>query len=214
VKLPDEDAVRRSIARKHRQDFELAGRFLDFATGVLTGLSIQGAPPGTDALSTLVSICLLVKMCKQTRSVLALANLGLREDVESLIRLQFEAMLATLFILSPRVVLKRGGKRVKPVVDVPFNSSFRAKLYIAHASAQDRKMFDEMKKTAGIKRTAGKQVLASLRSDADGWAKDIGIDWAERQKQGKGYAGLPLCDLAASLRLGALYASLYRHTSA
>jgi Family of unknown function (DUF5677) len=214
VKLPGEDTIRRSIARSYRQDLELAGRFLEFATGTLTGLSFRGAPPGMDALSTVVSIGLLVKMCKQTRSVLALVRLGLREDAESLLRLQFEAMLAALFILRRRVRLKRGGRTVKPVATMPFDSPFRAKLYIAHAYAQDGRMYDEVTRTAGIKRTVGKKFLDSFRAQADDWKKDIGPEWAERQKQGKGYAGMPLCDLAASLGLGVLYASLYRHISA
>ena len=214
MKLPNEDAIRRSITQHYRHEFELAGRFLDFATGTLTGLSFQGAPRGMDVLSTVVSIGLLVKMCKQTRSVLALAGLGLSEDAEALLRMQFEAMLAALFILNPRVVLKRGGKRFKLVAGIPFNSPFRAKLYIAHVYAQDRKMYEEIRKTPGIKRTVGTDFLKSFRSEADGWAKDIGTDWAERQRQGKGYAGMPVCDLAVSLGVGALYASLYRPTSA
>jgi len=214
MKLPDEDSVRRQIGRAHAQDFERAGRVLDWCTGSLANLDIPQFPPGMDPLSVALSLGLFVKSCKQTRAVLALAAIGLPSDAESVVRMQFETMVASVFILRPRILLRLGTRRVAPVRGVTFNSAFRAKLYIAHAYGQDRKMYEEMRRTPGIKRVIKKRYLDDFYQQADECRQEIGLVWADRIRNGGTYAGMPLRDLAVNLGFGGLYATLYRHTSA
>ncbi|HEY3835340.1 MAG TPA: DUF5677 domain-containing protein [Bryobacteraceae bacterium] len=152
-------------------------------------------------------------MCKQSRSIRILAAAGLVEDAESLLRTQYEASLAALFVLKRRLVLRRGRRRLSASNAGKMDSPFRARLYLAYAANMNQRMYGEFTKTKGLRRFFRKRFIDTIRETAAGYEKEIGPDWTKWQKDGKGFAGMPLIELAACLGEARVYATIYRKAS-
>ena len=211
--LPQEDAVKQDIQVGLHDELLLADRLLDFATGIFTSGNAITKTTGIDDHVVMVALGLAAKMCKQYRAVVALAELGLREDADALLRMHFEAMMAMQFLLRRKVSLREGGKKVPAVPGKPLTTRFRTQLYIANDMFNGKKFLDGLLRTPGLKRDVSKEFKTAIEADAKNWEGVIGLDWTKRLKKARSYSGLSIIDLADSLGYGRIYQSLYRTAS-
>ena len=205
--IPDEPIIIDTIRRKYGKEFGAMDRFHDGAVALLAPEALNTQPPKcVDSAVQMAGVALYVKACKQFRSIQILCERGMGSDADSLVRNLFESMINLLFILRPRVTLKKDGK-VVPVPNNTFPSKLRARLYIVHTLRQLGKTVNACAATSGLQRLA-----APIRSQFDPiWQRmeeEIGADWSKRQRNG--LAGLSLLHLAESLRLSRMYAMVYR----
>lgn len=207
--LPNENEVVGAVRARYGTTFDAMGRFHGAAITLLSPDALNGPLPGyVDTAVIMASVALYVKACKQYRSVQILCEKGMGSDADSLVRNLFETMVNLVFVLKPRVTLRKDGEPV----DVPgrkFPSKLRARLYLVYGARQLRKTVNAWARTSGLKR------LASAGPDqADrmwqGMEKEIGPEWSKRQRDGRGVAGLSLVHLAESLGLSKDYAIVYR----
>lgn len=208
--LPHEPSVIDTLRREYGKEFAAMDRFHDAAVALLAPEGLNTEPPKcVDSAVHMAGIALYVKTCKQFKSIQILCERGMGSDADSLVRNLFESMINLLFILRPRVTLKKDGK-VVPVPNNTFPSKLRARLYIVHTLRQLGKTVNACAATSGLKRLA-----APTRAQFDPiWQQmeeEIGADWSKRQRNG--LAGLSLLHLAESLRLSRMYAMVYRTAS-
>ena len=114
------------------------------------------------------------------------------EDAVVLARALFESALAVFWIL------KTASRR-------------RAQMYIAHVSMRDRKMFQEWKRTKGLKRYATARIMRTVEARIEESAKIL------KRENMKGlaerYSGKSIKDTAKAVGLLITYQIFYRHAS-
>ena len=207
--LPDEVEFTNEVRRRYDATFSAMGRLHNAAVALLSpeGLNAQ-CPKYADSAVQIASISLYVKACKQFRSIQILCERGMGSDADSLVRNLFETTVYLVFVLKPRVTLRKDGNRLA-VPGNRFPSKLRARLYLAYTTHQLAKTVKAWARTGGLTRLA-----ATGRDQADQVSqqmqKQIGPEWSKRQRDGRGVAGVSLLHLAESLGLSREYAMVYR----
>lgn len=211
MRLPHEDKVRGLIRKRLEPELKIASAILDLGTGIYTSGTPMKPGKGLDDFVVVVALGLVAKACKQYRAIGEMVELGLSEVADSNARMLFETMLAVHFILRPRVILKRDGKKLAAIKGKPLTTKFRTSLYLASDAFNGRKLAHGLLATPGLKRQMSKEVRTEIVRQATEWEAEIGLEWARRLKEG--YAGVKVINLAASLGFERLYHSIYRITS-
>jgi Family of unknown function (DUF5677) len=211
MRLPHEDKVRFTIRKGLKPELEIAAAILDHAVGVYTSGTPMKPGKALDDFVVIVALGLIAKACKQYRAIGEMVHLGVGEVADSNCRMLFETMLAVHFILRPRVILKREGKKLAAVKGKPLTTKFRTSLYLASGAFNGRKTANGYLTTPGLKRQMSKKARTEILRQATEWETEIGSEWAKRLKEG--YAGVNIFNLADSLGFGWLYISIYRITS-
>ena len=211
MRLPHEDKVRGVIRERLEPELKIASAILDLATGIYTSGTPMKPGKGLDDFVVIVALGLVAKACKQYRAIGEMVELGVGEVADSNSRMLFETMLAVHFVLRPRVILKRDGKKLAAIKGKPLTTKFRTSLYLASDAFNGRKLANELLATPGLKRQMSKEARTEILRQATEWETEIGPDWAKRLKEG--YAGVKVINLAESLGFERLYHSIYRITS-
>jgi len=211
MRFPHEDAVYTVIRKRLKPELKIASDILDLATGVYTSGTPMNPGKGLDDFVVVVALGLVAKACKQYRAIGEMVGLGLGEVADSNARMLLETMLAVHFLLRPRVILKKNGKKLPAIKDKPLTTKFRTSLYLASDAFNRRKLANGLLATPGLKRQMSKAARTEILSQATEWQTEIGTDWTKRLKEG--YAGVKVIDLAESLGFGQLYHSIYRIAS-
>jgi len=206
--LPHEDKVRGLIRKRLEPELKIASAILDLGTGIYTSGTPMKPGKGLDDFVVVVALGLVAKACKQYRAIGEMVELGLSEVADSNARMLFETMLAVHFILRPRVILKRDGKKLAAIKGKPLTTKFRTSLYLASDAFNGRKLAHGLLATPGLKRRMSKEVRTEIVRQATEWETEIGPEWAKRLKEG--YAGVKVINLAESLGFERLYHSIYR----
>jgi hypothetical protein len=211
MRLPHEDKVRAVIQKRLAPELKIVSTILDLGTSIYTSGTPMKPDKGLDDFVVIIALGLIAKACKQFRAISEMVELGLGEVADSNARMLFETMLAVHFILRPRVILKRDGKKLAAIKGRPLTTKFRTSLYLASDAFNGRKLANGLLATPGLKRQMSKEVQTEILKQATEWETEIGPDWTKRLKEG--YAGLKIVSLAESLGFGPLYHSIYRITS-
>jgi Family of unknown function (DUF5677) len=211
MRLPHEDKVRGVIRKRLEPELKIASAILDLGTGIYTSGTPMKPGKGLDDFVVVIALGLVAKACQQYRAIGEMVELGLSEVADSNARMLFETMLAVHFILRPRVILKRDGKKLAAIKGKPLTTKFRTSLYLASDAFNGRKLAHGLLATPGLKRQMSKEVRTEIVRQATEWETEIGPDWAKRLKEG--YAGVKVINLAESLGFERLYHSIYRITS-
>ncbi len=211
MRLPHEDKVRGLIRKRLEPELKIASAILDLGTGIYTTGTPMKPGKGLDDFVVVVALGLVAKACKQYRAIGEMVELGLSEVADSNARMLFETMLAVHFILRPRVILKRDGKKLAAIKGKPLTTKFRTSLYLASDAFNGRKLAHGLLTTPGLKRQMSKEVRTEIVRQATEWEAEIGPEWAKRLKEG--YTGVKVINLAESLGFERLYHSIYRITS-
>lgn len=211
MRLPHEDEVRAVIRKRLAPELKIASAILDLGTGIYTSGSPMKPGKGLDDFVVIVALGLVAKACKQFRAIGEMVELGLGEVADSNARMLFETMLAVHFILRPRVILRRDGKKLAAIKGKPLTTKFRTSLYLANDAFNGRKLANGLLATLGLKRQMSKEARTEILKQATEWETEIGPDWTKRLKEG--YAGVKIVSLAESLGFAQLYHSIYRITS-
>jgi Family of unknown function (DUF5677) len=211
VRLPYEDKLRALIRNRLEPELKTASAILDLGTTIYTSGTPMKPGKGLDDFVVIVALGMVAKACKQYRAIGEMVELGLGEVADSNSRMLFETMLATHFILRPRVVLKRDGKKLAAVKGKPLTTKFRTSLYLASAAFSGKKLANGLLATPGLKRQMSKEARAEILKQATEWETEIGPDWTKRLREG--YAGVKIVNLAESLGYAPLYHSVYRIAS-
>jgi len=208
--LPEEAEAKAYIQHRHRAALDGMSQLHTLAVSALTPFRTT-TKPGFDETVHLVSLALYVKACKQFRSIQLLCEAGLGADANAVTRNLFETAIALAFVLRARIRLKRGGKPVPKVKGRPFGRRLRARLFLAHVAFEKQRTLDEWSRTPGLKRSAKSKIDATIVAQGVVEAEGaIGKEWTDQLRKGKSYSGLTLKELVQSLRLGQIYATLYR----
>ncbi len=213
--LPNESEALDRIQRDFEDEFADARRLLNVGVRAPTHSEGIKQPQRVRAVSQL----LFVACCRLFRSVIAVAELGDDVAVEILTRSMFEAFLAMLFVLRPRVSLwKRqqvhGGVWVKKAVNRHgrrLTPEFRANLYLAHMEFQQHKWASEFATIRGIKRSAAGLRKRLGTKEIAYWKGEIGPGWTDTLLKTGTYSGLRIGELAKCLhsRVGKWYRTIY-----
>lgn len=211
MRLPHEDDVRAVVRERLEPELRLAAHILELGTGIYTSGTPLKPDKGLDNFVIVVALGLVAKACKQYRAIGEMVELGLGEVADGNSRMLFETMLAAHFILRPRVILKRDGKKLPAIKGKPLTTKFRTGLYLASDAFNGKKLAIGLLATPGLKRQMSKEARTEILRQATEYEKEIGPDWTKRLKDG--YAGVKIISLAESLGFGQLYHSVYRITS-
>lgn len=200
---------RAEVARRGRVFLKAADELHDCAVRLIPQTyDSDQAPRGVNVYVLVLSMSLYVKSCKQLRAVKLLCEDGLAGEGESILRSMFETLVYLTFVTKPRVTLKRNGKRV-PIPGGRFSRAIRAKLYYAYSWQNHLRIARKWQSTPGLKRMAKSTDVSLEQSRIDA---EIGPAWAAAWKKKEATPaglGLTLFDLADSLGLGQLYASIF-----
>jgi hypothetical protein len=211
MRLPHEDNVRAVIRKRLAPELKIASAILDLGTRIYTSGTPMKPSKGLDGFVVIVALGLVAKACKQFRAIGEMVELGLGEVADSNSRMLIETMLAVHFILRPRVILKRDGKKLAAIKGKPLTTKFRTSLYLANDTFNGRKLANGLLATPGLKRHMSKEARTEILKQATEWETEIGPEWTKRLKDG--YAGVKIVSLAESLGFAPLYHSIYRITS-
>lgn len=200
MRLPYEDEVRVLIRQRLEPELTIASALLDLAIGVYTSETPMAPAKGLDDLVVVVALGLVAKACKQYRAIVDIVELCLDEVANSNCRMLFETMLAVNFILRPRVILMKDGKKLKLIHGKPLTTKFRTRLYLANNAFNAQKIANAYAATPGLKRRMSKDARSEARRQATVWEIEIGPDWTRRLKDA--YVGVGIIGLAESLGFG------------
>jgi uncharacterized protein DUF5677 len=211
--LPDEAEARAKLSELFRKQFAEMDELHDFSVKLIPFPLRIDAQPHLDRSTVDVALALYVKASRQFRGIQLLCEAGLGTDAYALARNLFETTLAVCFVLQPRFIPKRNGRRLTRVKGKPLSSRFRARLYIANLAFEQERMLRHWRTTTGLRRVAARTTDASIRKRVIDAEAVIGPDWTERLKQSHSYSGLSIKDLADSLNLRTSHATFYRSAS-
>jgi uncharacterized protein DUF5677 len=192
MSLPHEAEVIADVATKYRSELDAMAGLHDAVAGMMSVDSWTTI--GRRGLNHLVIetiVGLLTKACKTFRSIQILCERGLIGDADALVRVLMENTVAIAFILQK-----------KP--------RERARVYHAHAIAQNIKMLNDWKNTPGLKRKAPKTVIKRANDLLAEWTKGlpVGTDFKHHWSGKRN-----LREAVKALRGDVMYATLYRFTS-
>lgn len=240
--LPLERAASRGIRYLFKVHFDEATEALRLALAVIGSNkdgsgSVNHASKQRGVPVGVRNICLgiYVKIIKHFRALIAVSELGLAEDAHVSARALFEANLALLFILRPRMPLTENGKplatikakgerrcqhckgiisQAKPLIPLKkLDTVMRAKMYLAHEAIKRNLKLKEWQKH-GI--PIPLEVIAAapdIERVAKYAEKLIGQGWVARQDEKGSFSGLSVRDLAASYKLLPYYLVVYNKQS-
>jgi len=166
---------------------------------------------GVDHAVVVVASANYIKLWRLAVAVCAQCQTGFAYEAGALIRSMFETMLFLEFVLRPHVTPKRDGKRIKHP-QKPFDSKFRARMYIAHDALRRSKWAESAARTPGLRRRIPVASRRNLKRQALEATAAVGEFWAKELH--KGGAGLSIRALSETLGVLKLYESLYRAHSA
>jgi hypothetical protein len=190
--LPHEAEVMAEIATKYSVQLDRMTGLHDTVVSMMTaGRWTIRKKRGVNPFVVQTMLGLLTKACKTFRAIQILCERGFQEDADALVRVLMETTVAIVFVLQKR-------------------SKQRTLIYHAHGIAQSVKMLNEWKNTRGLKRKATKALLKQANDGVAGYVTLLpaGTD-VKRHWSGKPN----LQEAVKALRGGAMYATLYRHTS-
>ena len=152
---------------------------------------------------------LWIKMCKQYRAMLALCELGLVEDAETIVRSLFESTLHIHFLLK-RWPKRSQGWRTAP--RLPKAIEVRADVYLARDALEEDKRLNVWKNSRGCRRAARRiaPAAAAMLASAESM---VGCDWMKwlRSDQGKGAFKVEM--MSKNFGLQRWYDAVYRTQS-
>lgn len=212
MNLPNESKVRSVIEERLRPEFSLASEILATATRLFAPGSQVTLSAELPDLVFVNSMALLAKACKQYRAIGELAALGLGEPCDSLSRMLFETMLAVMFVLREKVVLQENGKEIGIIDGKELTAMFRCQLYAANEAIQCRKVVGAFMKIPALRDQIPESSRAKLDADAAEYERVIGPEWTKRVEK-RGYAGVNVLNLASSMGMEQVYASVYKIAS-
>lgn len=192
--LLHESEAQAEIAQKYRVQLDAMTKLHDTVVSMMTaGEWRVQKTRGVNPLVAQTMMGLLTKAMKTFRSIQILCERGLYDDASALARVLLETTVAVAFILQKK-------------------SKQRMLMYHAYGMVQSVKMLNEWAKTKGLKRKATK---AMMKQANDGLATYMSKLPAGTNLK-RHWSGLGSIQEAMSqLRGGdAMYATLYRHTSA
>jgi hypothetical protein len=192
--LLHESEAQAEIAQKYRVQLDAMTKLHDTVVSMMTaGEWRVQKTRGVNPLVAQTMMGLLTKAMKTFRSIQILCERGLYDDASALARVLLETTVAIAFILQKK-------------------SKQRMLMYHAYGMVQSVKMLNEWAKTKGLKRKATK---AMMKQANDGLATYMSKLPAGTNLK-RHWCGLGSIQEAMSqLRGGdAMYATLYRHTSA
>ncbi len=212
--LPDETEARAKLRELFEREFEQFNALQLFSVALIPfPLKIQ-AHRGLDRAVVDVALGLYVKACRQFRGIQLLSEAGLGSDASALTRGLFETTLALKFVLAPRFVPRRNGKRLPNVKGKPLTVRFRARMYAANLAFEKLRMLDRWRATHGLKRKGVMALDTKAIEDSAQHAEGVlGAEWTARLKSAKSYSGLNMRDLACSANFRTSYETFYRMTS-
>ena len=191
--LPHEAEAQAAIAAKYRVQIDAMTKLHDTVVGMMTaGKWTVTKTRGVTPLVAQTMMGLLTKAVKTFRAVQILCERGLYEDASSLTRVLMETTIAIAFILQK-------------------NSKQRMVIYHAHGIAQSIKMLNEWAQTKGLKRMAPKAMLVKANAGLASYLTKL-PPGTDVKKHWSGTGSLQAA--MKKLKGDAMYATLYRHTSA
>jgi hypothetical protein len=191
--LPHEAEAITDIATTYRGELDAMTALHDAVVGMMSQTSWSiGKGRGLDRLTGETMVGLLTKACKTFRSIQILLERGLIDDANVLVRVLMENTVAVVFILQK-------------------HSRRRARIYHAHAMAQDVKMLNHWKTTPSLKRKATKEIIKLANDGLASWAKALpaGTDF-QRHWSGKA----SFLEAVKAVHAEAIYATVFRFASA
>ena len=189
--LPYEREAEESISTNLASEFAAMARLHNAAVTLFDGWTLPAS--GADRVTVYTVAGLFAKACKTYRAIEHVCGRGLGQDAAVLARSLYETAIAILFLLQ-----KRGLERQ------------RIALYQANTLNAGLRMLDEWRKTPGLKRKAGKALIAGLRAERDVWIARLPAGTNHK----KHWSGLwSIEEAAGALRGKVTYQAFYRFAS-
>jgi hypothetical protein len=209
--LPGESDFMAQISQKLETDLKLGNALLSTAVSILTERDPIKPPEASEVVAYRAGHALCFKACKTYRSILLLTEIGASHDVQMLGRTLLETVLATLFVLVPRVEFG-----IKGFSDNDLTSELRARIYVAFPVIC--KYHDLIAHQADPRFSA---TLANIddekfRQNGAEAEHEIGPFWTARiKRRPRTYSGFTLRELAQKLDpdLSHWYAGIYGEQS-
>jgi hypothetical protein len=192
--LPHESDAQAEIAQKYRVQLDAMTKLHDTVVGMMSAGSWQVQKTrGVNLLVAQTMMGLLTKAIKTFRSIQILCERGLYDDASALARVLLETTVAIAFIVQKK-------------------SKQRMLMYHAYGMIQSVKMLNEWARTKELKRKATKAMVTQANDGLAVYMSKLpaGIN-LKRHWSGLG----SIQEAMGQMRGGdAMYATLYRHTSA
>ena len=213
MQVANEETVREEMAANVGRQLDLGRRCLQLWLQLDKDTALNRSRLPSEVIR--VAFAMNVKICRQLRTVIDLCRRGEAADAEIIARSMYEAVLATGFVLVPRLILRefRNDGTVKRTIrepGKPLSRQLRARLYLAHAQ-----LFAERFKTRHAGKPGKKRMATAVAKNADPrtinrYRTLIGSGWTKRLcTHPYTYSGLSIANLARSFgaRIGRAFAN-------
>lgn len=212
--LPNQDANRELIEAALAKHFDFAKRLSDWLFDIPKRLF--ATKDNRDHRVRAFVIATHIRELRRYSSIIALAKIGMNENVEILLRSQFDGFLSLRFVLHeplPKDQLSSGlVKKLQELPSIPKaeeGERFRLELYHGFELISLDRIAEKVKQLPEVAHMASDEMLAVVRKNMLIHRKFVGDRWCEKQRKRKSYSGLAIAELAESRGLLKEYRTLY-----
>lgn len=228
---PGEESVRSQVGSDLHAEFDYARRLFSYWQSAR--LDRQVAKSNLSPVVLRAGLSLNTKACRQFRTIVDLCQRAEASDADTVSRALFETLLATMFVMKPRLYLtveeqqddkknpkkdsqgriryraipvKKGQRRPKSVL----SRETRAGMFVVGSFLQDYLVAKKSKNSPGTKRIGEafeRRIPTGFLTQAE---QEVGWPWLSAIIEKGTYSGVDVSTLAQLVGLNTYYQSIYR----
>lgn len=212
--LPNQDANREKIEASLAKHFEFAKSLTEWLYHIPARLFAK--KDKRDSRVRAFVAATHIRELRRYSSIVALAKIGMTENVEILLRSQLEGLLSLRFVLQEPLPddqlsgdLVEKLKRLPPMPKGEEGELFRLELYRGYELISLDRIAEKVRQLPEIAHMASDEMLSVVQKNLPIHRESVGDEWCKRQRASRSYSGLAIAELAESRGLLKEYRILY-----